>query len=186
MLGRPLSTTLMRHTLSTPPRGAFASETRTLTRSMEFARTAARSSHPIAWSWTAEGTDQPIASVLDLNQLRRSRKECALDELCLPAGIGGASLTQLDATVRDRRTLYRGDVLYRDTEPFTALSVVRAGAMKTFVQNTRLTVTCKSSASICPGKFSASTDSPPTITSVRLKRWSAAASASCHLRNCNK
>lgn len=78
---------------------------------------------------------QASASVLDLNRLRRTCKTCALYELCLPAGIDGDGLTQLDAVVRDRHVLNRGDMLYRDGEPFTALYVVRAGALKTYVQN---------------------------------------------------
>ena len=74
-------------------------------------------------------------SVFDLNQLRRSCKACALYELCLPAGISAEDLAQLDATIRDRRALNRGCVLYRNGEPFTALYVVRSGALKTFVHN---------------------------------------------------
>lgn len=74
-------------------------------------------------------------SVFDLGQLRRSCKACALYELCLPAGISAEDLTQLDATIRDRRALERGGMLYRSGEPFTALYVVRSGALKTFVQN---------------------------------------------------
>lgn len=75
------------------------------------------------------------ASVFDLNRLRRTCKTCALYELCLPAGIDEAGLIQLDAVVRDRHSLNRGDMLYRDGEPFTALYVVRAGALKTYVQD---------------------------------------------------
>jgi CRP/FNR family transcriptional regulator len=78
---------------------------------------------------------EPAATVLDLNQLRRSCSSCALYELCLPAGIEGTGLDQLDAVVRDRHSLNRGDTLYRDGQPFTALYVVRSGALKTFVQN---------------------------------------------------
>ncbi len=74
-------------------------------------------------------------SVLDLNQLRRSCSACALYELCLPAGIGATGLNQLDAMIHDRRALDRGGVLYHDGEPFSALYVVRSGALKTFVQD---------------------------------------------------
>ena len=74
-------------------------------------------------------------NVLDLNQLRRSCSSCALSELCLPAGIGGDDLDKLDMVVRDKRTLDRGDALYRDGDPFQALYVVRSGSLKTFVQD---------------------------------------------------
>lgn len=77
----------------------------------------------------------PSANVLDLNQLRRTCRTCALYELCLPAGIDGPGLVQLDAVVRDRRLVNRGEALYRDGEPFTALYAVRSGALKTYVQN---------------------------------------------------
>jgi CRP/FNR family transcriptional regulator, anaerobic regulatory protein len=78
---------------------------------------------------------EPTATVLDLNQLRRSCSSCALNELCLPAGIGGDDLDRLDATVKDKRTLDRGAVLYREGDAFDALYVVRSGSLKTFVQN---------------------------------------------------
>lgn len=74
-------------------------------------------------------------TVLELSQLRRSCGSCALQELCLPAGIGRDDLNRLDATVKDKRALNRGDTLYRDGDPFDALYVVRSGALKTFVQN---------------------------------------------------
>jgi CRP/FNR family transcriptional regulator, anaerobic regulatory protein len=78
---------------------------------------------------------EPTATVLDLNQLRRSCSSCALHELCLPAGIGIDDMNRLDATVKDKRTLDRGAVLYREGDPFDALYVVRSGSLKTFVQN---------------------------------------------------
>ncbi|MFC5437089.1 cyclic nucleotide-binding domain-containing protein [Rhodanobacter umsongensis] len=78
---------------------------------------------------------EPAAIVLDLNQLRRSCGSCALHELCLPAGIGVADLQRLDATVKDKRMLDRGAMLYREGDKFDALYVVRSGSLKTFVQN---------------------------------------------------
>ncbi|WP_027484420.1 cyclic nucleotide-binding domain-containing protein [Rhodanobacter sp. OR87] len=77
----------------------------------------------------------PETNVFDLNQLRRSCSSCALGELCLPAGIGHDDLDRLDTTVRDKRMLDRGSVLYRDGDPFAALYVVRSGSLKTFVQD---------------------------------------------------
>ncbi len=75
----------------------------------------------------------PGTNVLDLSQLRRSCSTCALRELCLPAGIGNDDLERLDTAVRDKRTLDRGGLLYRDGDPFEALYVVRSGSLKTFV-----------------------------------------------------
>lgn len=75
------------------------------------------------------------ANILDLNQLRRSCSSCALHELCLPAGIGPDDLVRLDSTVKDKRTLDQGSMLYRDGDSFQALYVVRSGSLKTFVLN---------------------------------------------------
>lgn len=75
------------------------------------------------------------SGVLDLNQLRRSCASCALHELCLPAGIDGDDLKRIDATVRDKRSLDRGEVLYRQGAVFHALYVVRSGSLRTFVQD---------------------------------------------------
>lgn len=74
-------------------------------------------------------------NVLDLNQLRRSCASCALHELCLPAGIDGDDLKRLDATIRDKRTLDRGEALYHQGAPFQALYVVRSGSLRTFVED---------------------------------------------------
>lgn len=78
---------------------------------------------------------EPAATVIDLNQLRRSCGSCALHELCLPAGIGIDDLERLDVAVKNKRMLDRGAVLYRDGDRFDALYVVRSGSLKTFVQN---------------------------------------------------
>jgi cAMP-binding proteins - catabolite gene activator and regulatory subunit of cAMP-dependent protein kinases len=78
---------------------------------------------------------EPTATVLDLNQLRRSCSSCALHELCLPAGIGADDLNRLDTAVKDKRMLDRGAVLYREGDKFDALYVVRSGSLKSFVQN---------------------------------------------------
>ncbi len=74
-------------------------------------------------------------NILDLNQLRRSCSSCALHELCLPAGIGRDDLARLDTTIRDKRTLDQGSMLYRDGDSFQSLYVVRSGALKSFVLN---------------------------------------------------
>jgi CRP/FNR family transcriptional regulator len=75
------------------------------------------------------------AIAVDLGQLRRSCGACALHELCLPAGIDGNDLKRLDDAVRDKRTLRRGDMLFRQGDTFHALYVVRTGSLKTFVES---------------------------------------------------
>lgn len=73
----------------------------------------------------------PSASVLDLATLRRSCAYCSLHPLCLPVGIGPQELQQLDAIVRRRRPVARGERLYRPGDPLTAVYVARDGAFKT-------------------------------------------------------
>jgi CRP/FNR family transcriptional regulator len=75
------------------------------------------------------------ATILDLNQLRRSCGLCALNELCLPAGIERPDLERLDTIVHHKRTLDRGKALFRQGDTFHALFVVRSGSLKTFVEN---------------------------------------------------
>ncbi|MBI2396849.1 MAG: fumarate/nitrate reduction transcriptional regulator Fnr [Xanthomonadales bacterium] len=68
---------------------------------------------------------------LDLLQLRRTCRACALHDLCLPASIGPEELGALDAIVRARRPLDRGQVLFAGGTRFQALYVVRSGSFKT-------------------------------------------------------
>ncbi len=75
------------------------------------------------------------AAVMDIEQLRRGCGACALHELCLPAGIDRIDLERLDSAVRDKRTLDRGKMLFRQGDAFNALYVVRSGSLKTFVEN---------------------------------------------------
>ncbi|RVU45572.1 fumarate/nitrate reduction transcriptional regulator Fnr [Rubrivivax rivuli] len=56
---------------------------------------------------------------------------CNLRELCLPVGIGEAQMERLDAIVATRRSVPRGDALFRSGEAFTSLYAVRTGFFKT-------------------------------------------------------
>lgn len=73
--------------------------------------------------------DPPV--ILDLAKLRRSCAQCSLQALCLPAGINQQDLDQLDAIVRRRRPLTRGQRLFHIDTPMTSLFVVHDGAFKT-------------------------------------------------------
>ena len=72
-----------------------------------------------------------MAEVVDIEKLRRSCAQCSLHVLCLPAGIGGGDLEQLDEIVKARRPLERGDTLFRAGQPLGSLYVAREGAFKT-------------------------------------------------------
>jgi CRP/FNR family transcriptional regulator len=58
---------------------------------------------------------------------------CGLRELCLPAGLEGEELAQLDGIVNRKRPLKRGDHVYRAGDPLRSLFAVRTGFLKTSV-----------------------------------------------------
>lgn len=57
---------------------------------------------------------------------------CGIFALCHSVG-GDADLSVLDTLVRSRRTIKRGEVLYRAGEPFRAIYAIRGGSIKTFI-----------------------------------------------------
>lgn len=74
-----------------------------------------------------------LSNVVDLQRLRHSCSECALQELCLPASINGEDLDQLDRVVRTRQSVGAGEHLYNVGDPFRSLYVIREGSAKTWV-----------------------------------------------------
>lgn len=75
------------------------------------------------------------AQVVDLDRLRKSCAQCSLHVLCLPAGIGGDDLRQLDDIVRNKRPLEQGEALFRAGQSLGSLFVAREGAFKTVATN---------------------------------------------------
>jgi CRP/FNR family transcriptional regulator len=75
------------------------------------------------------------AQVVDLDRLRKSCAQCSLQVLCLPAGIGGDDLQQLDDIVRSKRPLELGETLFRAGQNLGSLFVAREGAFKTLATN---------------------------------------------------
>ena len=69
--------------------------------------------------------------VLDLGRLRRSCGQCSLQQLCLPAGVGAEGLILIDALVRNRRPVARGDRLFRAGDALHSIYVARTGGFKT-------------------------------------------------------
>ena len=61
--------------------------------------------------------------------------DCNLRELCLPLGLSADELTRLDALVATRRSVARGDTLFRTGDAFQALFAVRTGFFKTCVSS---------------------------------------------------
>ena len=58
---------------------------------------------------------------------------CQLRELCLPVGLSKQELARLEALVSTRRSLRRGERLFRSGDAFEALYAVRTGFFKTQV-----------------------------------------------------
>ena len=59
--------------------------------------------------------------------------KCNLREVCLPAGLSQEELKQLDGIVHQKRTLRRGQYLYRAGAPLQSLYAVRTGFLKSCV-----------------------------------------------------
>lgn len=60
---------------------------------------------------------------------------CNLRELCLPVGMSHDQLERLDTMVATRRTVPRGETLFRVGDAFAALYAVRTGFFKTCVSS---------------------------------------------------
>ena len=60
---------------------------------------------------------------------------CNLRELCLPVGLNRENLERLDTLVATRRTVSRGETLFRAGESFQSLFAVRTGFFKTCVSS---------------------------------------------------
>lgn len=58
---------------------------------------------------------------------------CNLRELCLPVGMSTEQMLKLDSLVSTRRSVPRGDTLFRSGESFQSLYAVRTGFFKTCV-----------------------------------------------------
>ena len=67
--------------------------------------------------------------------LKAACSSCNLRELCLPVGCLEPELERLDALVGTRRTVRRGETLFRTGEPFEAVYAVRTGFFKTRVSS---------------------------------------------------
>lgn len=69
---------------------------------------------------------------LELAKLRSGCSNCSLSQLCLPYGLDGNDLEQLDHIVGRARVIKRGTHLYCIGEDFEAIFAVRSGALKTY------------------------------------------------------
>ena len=72
---------------------------------------------------------------LRLEPFKVACSSCNLRELCLPVGLSNDNLERLDTLVATRRTVARGDSLFRAGDDFQSLYAVRTGFFKTCVSS---------------------------------------------------
>ncbi len=65
--------------------------------------------------------------LIRIEPFKAACSNCNLRELCLPVGLASDELDRLDAIVAKRRTVVRGEHLFRAGEIFTSLYAVRTG-----------------------------------------------------------
>ena len=75
------------------------------------------------------------STTIRLEPFKAACSSCNLRELCLPLGMSDDQLNRLDAIVTTRRSVPRGDALFRAGVAFTSLYAVRTGFFKTFVSS---------------------------------------------------
>jgi CRP/FNR family transcriptional regulator len=80
---------------------------------------------------TSPATVVPIKAA----DLKVACSNCNLRELCLPMGFTQQELGRLDELVTARRSVHRGDTLFRAGDSFDALFAVRTGFFKTRVSS---------------------------------------------------
>lgn len=68
-----------------------------------------------------------------LKEARIACSQCNLRELCLPVGLSAEELERLDHLVSLRRSVRKGDALFRSGDPFSSLYAIRTGMFKTRV-----------------------------------------------------
>lgn len=61
--------------------------------------------------------------------------DCNLRDLCMPTGLSKADMQRVDSIVSHRQTVRRGQWLFTQGTPFTALYAIRSGVFKTCIHN---------------------------------------------------
>lgn len=74
-----------------------------------------------------------LGTATRLEPLKTACSSCNLKELCLPVGLSAPQIEELDALVAVRRSVPKGDALFRTGDGFQALFAVRTGFFKTCI-----------------------------------------------------
>lgn len=61
---------------------------------------------------------------------RVSCDNCSLDNICLPRGLSQAEITNISNVVKARKTLQRGDFIYREGDSFNGILAIKSGSAK--------------------------------------------------------
>ena len=91
-----------------------------------------------ACSSAARATTIPIMDVvvpIKAEAFKVACSSCNLRELCLPVGLSAPALDRLDTLVAARKSIARGETLFRVGDPFESLYAVRTGFFKTRVSS---------------------------------------------------
>lgn len=72
-------------------------------------------------------------SVRETNCAAVACQDCGLYQLCLPMGLNNEDATLLERYVKRKRTVKRGQVLYRVGEEFSCVYAIRSGSVKTYI-----------------------------------------------------
>ena len=70
--------------------------------------------------------------VVELNQVSQACKRCGLYHLCGPMGLEDGDMAKLDTVMKRRRSVQKGEHLYRLGEAFTSVFAVRSGSFKSY------------------------------------------------------
>jgi len=89
--------------------------------------------NPVPVKSTTNSPARPVtpAPMVKGDGVKIACSSCNLRELCLPVGLSPADLEQLDNLVSKRRTVVRGDTLFRSGDVFESVYAVRTGFFKT-------------------------------------------------------
>ncbi len=74
-----------------------------------------------------------MSTTAHLESFKLACSTCNLRELCLPLGMSNDQMERLDTLVTTRKTVHRGDVLFRAGDVFQSLFAIRTGFFKTCV-----------------------------------------------------
>lgn len=70
-------------------------------------------------------------NVVSLSKIKIACQSCSLYELCLPLGLDGSDLEQLDEIIKRSHPLKKNQVLFRQGDAFQSIYAVRSGSVKT-------------------------------------------------------